>query len=55
MKKKIIIKKLNYKEIVETLEVISDPETMREIAEGIEAYNSGKGKSLSQLKKELEV
>ena len=39
--------------LVETLEIISDPEAMREIAEGIEAYKAGKGKTLAQLKKEL--
>jgi hypothetical protein len=42
-------------ELVETLEVISDPEAMREIAEGLEAYESGKGKTLKQLRKELKV
>ncbi len=41
--------------LVETLEIISDPEAMREIAEGIEAYNAGKGKTLTQLRKELGV
>ncbi len=39
--------------IVETLEILSDPEAMREIAEGIEAYKSGKGKTLKELRKEL--
>ncbi|MEK6933981.1 MAG: antitoxin VapB family protein [Nanoarchaeota archaeon] len=42
-------------QLVETLEVISDPETMREIAESLEAYELGKGKSLKQLRKELGV
>lgn len=41
--------------LVETLEVVSDPKAMREIAEGMEAYNSHKGKSLTQLKKELGI
>jgi len=40
-------------ELVETLEIISSPETMREIAEALEAYGSGKGKLLRQLRKEL--
>jgi len=40
-------------ELTETLEVLSSPETMREIAEAIEDYESGKGKSLKQLRKEL--
>ena len=42
-------------QLVETLEVISDPETMREIAESLDAYELGKGKSLKQLRKELGV
>jgi PHD/YefM family antitoxin component YafN of YafNO toxin-antitoxin module len=41
--------------LTETLEIISDPEAMREIAEGIEAYESGKGKTLKRLRKELDV
>ncbi|PIN93995.1 hypothetical protein COU54_00785 [Candidatus Pacearchaeota archaeon CG10_big_fil_rev_8_21_14_0_10_31_24] len=41
--------------LIETLEVISDPNTMREIAKGIESYESGKGKSIKQLRKELGV
>ncbi len=39
--------------LIETLEIISDADTMREIAEGIEAYESGKGKTSTQLRKEL--
>lgn len=42
-------------ELIETLEVISDPKTMREIAEGIEEYEFGKGKTLKQLRGELGV
>jgi lipopolysaccharide biosynthesis regulator YciM len=41
--------------LVETLEVMSDPDAMREIAEGIEDFNSGKGKNLKELRKELGV
>ncbi len=40
--------------LIETIEVISDPETMRLIAQGIEDYQKGKTKTLEQLKKELE-
>ena len=32
-------------QLVETLEIISDPEAMREIAEALEAYEHGKGKN----------
>lgn len=42
-------------QLVETLEIISDPEAMREIAEALEAYEHGKGKNLKQLRKELEA
>jgi hypothetical protein len=41
--------------LIETLEIISDPDAMREIAEGLEAYESGKGKTLKQLRKEMGV
>ena len=39
--------------LVETLEILSNPAEMRDIAEAIEAYESGKGKTLKQLRKEL--
>lgn len=42
-------------QLVETLEIISDPEAMREIAEALEDYEAGKGKPLKQLRKELGV
>ena len=41
--------------LVETLEIVSNPQEMREIAEGVEAYRVGKGKTLTQLRKELGV
>lgn len=41
--------------IVETLEIMSDPEMMRDIAEGIEEYEAGKGTTLKQFRKELGV
>jgi len=42
--------------LIETIEVLSDPETMREIAEGLEDYEKGKkGKTLEQIKKELNL
>ena len=42
--------------LVETIEVLSDPETMREIAEAMEEIQKGNfGKSLGQIKKELKV
>lgn len=42
-------------QLVETLEIISDPEAMREIAEALEDYEAGRGKTLKQLRKELGV
>ena len=41
--------------VVETLEVMSDPEAMREIAEALENYEKGRGKTLRQLEKELGI
>ncbi|HLC54071.1 MAG TPA: antitoxin VapB family protein [Candidatus Nanoarchaeia archaeon] len=41
--------------LIETLEIMSDPSAMRDIAEGIEAYQAGKGKTLKKLRKELDV
>ena len=43
-------------QLAETLEIVSNPTTMREIAEALETYETGrKGKSLKQLRKELGV
>tara|TARA_Y100000310_G_C20590956_1_gene767944 strand:+ start:91 stop:348 length:258 start_codon:yes stop_codon:yes gene_type:complete len=39
--------------LVETVEVLSDPETMREIAEALEQYNKGEGQTLEEVEKEL--
>ena len=41
--------------LIETLEIMSDPSAMRDIAEGIEEYQKGKGKTLKQLRKDLGV
>ena len=41
--------------LIETLEIMSDPSAMRDIAEGIEAYQAVKGKTLKKLRKELDV
>ena len=48
-------KNIDEGDLAETLEIISDPEAMREIAAGIEAYNKGRGKTLAELKKELDL
>lgn len=39
--------------LIETIEIMSDPETMRNIAEGLEDYRQGKFKTLEQVEKEL--
>jgi len=41
--------------VVETLEIMSDPEAMREIAQALEDYDRGRGKTLKQLEKELGI
>jgi len=39
--------------LIETIEVLSDPEAMRDIAQGLEDYEKGKGTTLEEFKKEL--
>ena len=39
----------------ETIEILSDPEAMRELAEAIDDMNQGKGKTIGQLMKELKI
>lgn len=41
--------------LIETIEILSDPETMRDIAEALEEYEQGKGIEFSKLKKELSL
>lgn len=41
--------------LTETIEVLSDPEALREIAEALEAHRQKEGKPLKQLRKELGV
>ena len=47
--------KMSKESLIETIEVLSDPETMRNIAEALEDYQKGKGKSLRAIEKELEL
>ena len=44
---------INHASLIEKLEIGSDFEAMKEIAEGIEDYESGKGKTLGKLREEL--
>ena len=41
--------------LIETIEIMSDPETMRNIAEGIEDLRKGRTKSLEEVEKELNL
>ena len=43
--------------LIATVEVLSSPETMRDIAGGLEAYNQGKGKSTNfeEIKRKLKL
>ena len=42
--------------LIETIETLSDPEIMRDIAQALEEYEQGKkGKTLEQIKKELNL
>jgi predicted transcriptional regulator len=40
--------------LIETLEILSDPEMMRRIARGLEDIKAGKVKTLDQISKELD-
>jgi predicted CopG family antitoxin len=41
--------------LIETIEILSNPETMRDIAEALEEYENGNVIEFSKLKKELNV
>ncbi|PIN94191.1 hypothetical protein COU56_03095 [Candidatus Pacearchaeota archaeon CG10_big_fil_rev_8_21_14_0_10_31_9] len=41
--------------LIETIEILSDPETMRDIAEALEEYENKKGIEFSKLKKEFNL
>lgn len=45
--------KLDKDSLIETIEILSDPQTMRDIAKGVEDYNQGRFKTLAQVRKEL--
>lgn len=48
-------KNVERESLIETIEILSDPETMRDIAESLEAYEKGRGIEFSKLKKELNL
>ena len=41
--------------LIETIEVLSDPGTMREIAEALESYQKGRGVDFEEVKKKLKL
>ncbi|MBS3099984.1 hypothetical protein J4463_02095 [Candidatus Pacearchaeota archaeon] len=41
--------------LIETIEILSDPDTMRAIAESLEEYEKGRGIEFFKLKKELKL
>jgi uncharacterized ferredoxin-like protein len=41
--------------LIETIETLSDPEEMREIAEALESFKRGEGVSFEKLKKDLKL
>jgi hypothetical protein len=48
--------KMDKESLIETIETLSDPEEMKEIAEALEEFNAGKrGKTLIEIRKELKL
>jgi len=39
----------------ETIDVLSDPDTLRDIAEAMQQFEQGKGKTLGEVEKELNI
>lgn len=48
-------KNLDRESLIETIEVLSDPEMMKGIVTGLKNFEEGKFKSLEQIKKELQL
>ncbi len=49
------LKEVNRESLMATIEVLSDPETMRDIAKALEEYEKKGGKTLEQIEKELDL
>jgi len=49
------LKDASRESLIETIETLSDPETMRDIAEALENYEKGEGKTLEEIEKELKL
>lgn len=48
-------KEVKRESLIATIEVLSDPETMRDIAEALEDYKRGKGIPLREVEKRLKL
>lgn len=48
-------KSIDKENLIATIEVLSDPETMRNIAEALEEFERGEGIDFEQIKKELKL
>jgi len=48
-------KNMEKESLIETIEVLSDPEMMEGIARGLRDFEEGRFKSLEQIKKELKL
>jgi len=49
------VKKISEESLAETIEVLSDPETMRDIAKALEDYENKRGISWEKIKKDLKL
>ena len=45
--------KITEESLIETIEILSDPKTLKEITEGLNEYKLGNFKTLTQIKNEL--
>ncbi|HPD81912.1 MAG TPA: antitoxin VapB family protein [Candidatus Pacearchaeota archaeon] len=48
-------KNVDRESLIETIEILSDSQTMRDIAQSLEEYEKGRGIEFSKLKKELNL
>ena len=46
---------VNRESLIATIEILSDPKTMRDIARALEEYQKGKGKTLEKIEEEIRL
>jgi len=51
----IPLNNMNKESLIETIETLCDPETLKDIAEALEQYNHGEAKDFEDIKKELRL